>query len=203
MQRDIDQQHEQHHQHRQAHDQQTEVACAQLKRSGRRLAGDAVGNGADGRLCPRFDQPYRGAPADDRGAHKYRIARVGQFCGRRWWQLSVLFNRVGFAGQQGLLHEKVAGLDHPGICGNQIAGAKFHDIPRYNLGYGDLLCRAITAHTGTYRDGMAQFLGGGIGAVLLDKVQRHAKHDDATDDDEIHHLAAEGRDGAGGQQNDH
>ena len=102
----------------------------------------------------------------------------------------MLLNRIEFAGQQGLLHEKVAGLDHPGICGNQIAGAKFHDIPRYNLGYRDLLCRAITTHAGTYRNGMAQFLGGGIGAVFLNKVQRHAKHDDAADDDEIHHLAA-------------
>ena len=106
-----------------------------------------------------------------------------------------LFHRIWFAGQKGLVDEKVLCLQHPAVAGNQVAGGKERHIARHQLRKRYLKGLAVPQHLSAYRHRLAQSFRRLSGPVFLDEIERHADEDDGADDEEAGSVAGERRRG--------
>ena len=114
----------------------------------------------------------------------------------------MLFNRIGFAGQQCLIDEKITCIQKSSVCRHQIARTQFHHIARHELGHEDrdLLPAADGAGAQSYL--RLQGVHSVLGAHLLNEVHDHAEHYNRHDNDEAGGIPGGGRQSAGEQQDD-
>ena len=200
MHESIHQQHEQHQQDGEAHDEQAEAVGADLEGRRRRLAGQAVGDGADGGAGARFDHPHPGAAADDGGAHEHGVGgvlQIGRIGGQR---TRAFLDRIGFAGQQCLLDEKIARLQHQTVRRNHIARGEHGEVAGDDFDHRHLQRLAVADHPGPHRYRVAQAFRRFAGPVLLDEIQRDAEQHHHRDDEKVGHFAGQGGNRTGGEQ---
>ena len=70
-----------------------------------------------------------GRAADHRGAHEGGIGRLRDLTSTTPSGTRALLDRIGLAGQQAFIDEKIAGLDDPAIGRHQVAGGQHTTSP--------------------------------------------------------------------------
>ena len=115
----------------------------------------------------------------------------------------MLFHRVRFASEAGLVDKEVTRLEQQAIGGHQIPGRKRHHIARHQVGDRVFLQLAVAQHPGTHRHRLTQPFDHLPGAHLLPDIEAHADQHDPDDDQAVAHTARHGRNGTGQQQCQH
>ncbi len=201
MQGDVDQQHEQHHSKGQAHDQQAELARAPLERGCRRLFFQGRGNLSQCGQRPGTQDEHARRAAHHGTAHEHGVGRIGVpgVCLER--RAQALFHRIGLAGELGLVDEEVIGLQRHAVRRHQSARRKKDDISGNQPAQRNLARRAVTQHGGDDLDLCGQTLRRLSGAMFLEKIERHARQHDESDDTGPGGIAGHRGNAAGRQQN--
>lgn len=168
---------------------------ARLRRAERQFAGDL----AEGRSRARLgDQRPRGA-GTNRGSQEHRVGPFGQ--ARRGWDgARPLLGRVGLAGQHGLVHEAVPGLEHRRVGRDQGASGEQDHVARHHAFERDGDRLPIAEHGGLGLHPLAEFLHSACGRVFLEEAEHRAAEDDDQDDPGVHPFPDEQGDGGGGDQ---
>ena len=94
----------------------------------------------------------------------------------------LLLDGEGFPGQAGLVDQKVLGLDHEPVGGNEIAGREHDDVAGHDGARRDGLFKAVAEHTACQCQAALELLDRGRRPVLLiEAKQRTAEHDRQND----------------------
>ncbi len=181
MQQQVDGQHEQHHHDHDLQQQVTEAAHAP-RELGLGLAGlDACGDRAVHGVAPGAGDQHRCRAAAHRRAQKDRVrpralARVdGQHA-------RALLDRERLAGQAGLDHQEVAGVDHDAVGRHEVPGRQQHEVARHDRRRRHRLGTAVALHANGQRQSLAQRRDRRGGTPLLPEPQQRAGDDDHDDD---------------------
>ncbi|MBK9956495.1 MAG: hypothetical protein IPP18_15610 [Rhodocyclaceae bacterium] len=105
---------------------------AALKGGRRRPLREAAGDAAQGGGGAGADHQHPAGAADHRGAHEQGIGGICQIGARRPVG-GEFFHRIGFTGQQPLVHEQVAGIEDAAVSRHQVARRQQHDIAGYQF----------------------------------------------------------------------
>ena len=144
------------------------------------------------RLDPRYDRA-EGGPASGldrkhlRRAALHRSAEVDRVGAPRDGRLrrngpGPLLDGEGFAGQAGFVDQKVLGLDHEPIGGNEVAGREHDDVAGHDGARGNSLFKTVADHSACQRQAALELLDRGRCPVLLiEAKQRTAEHDRQND----------------------
>ncbi len=161
------------------------------------MAGQAVGDGADGGASTGFDHSHSGAAADDGSAHEYGVGGVLQIGGIGGQRARTFLNRIGFTGQQCLFDEEIAGFQHQTVSGNHIARREYDEVAGDDFDHRHIQRLAVADHPGPHRYRVAQAFRRLTGAVFLDEIQRDAEQHHHRDDEKVGHFAGKGGNRAG------
>jgi len=112
----------------------------------------------------------------------------------------VLFGRIRFAGQQGLVDEKIAGFEQTPVGRNQIPRGKQDEVSGNEIGTRDRHLSPVAQDPLFERDLHLEMLSGFFCPVLLDGIERGADQHDCRDDDEARQVSGQHSDDARHQQ---
>ncbi len=203
MEQHIGGQHEQHQEDGEAHHQEAELPDALGKCVRRPRRRQPFGKTAQLGRAPGAAHQRRGGATDHRSSHAEEVHCRGRglgWSGKLGW---LLFDWVGLAGEERLVHEEIARREQPAIARHEIPGSKLDHVPRHELVDRNLAAASIAKHAGLEPHRAAQRVDGILGPALLDDVEHHAQQDDADDNDKARHLTGPGRETAGKQQDEH
>jgi hypothetical protein len=124
-----------------------------------------------------------------------RQLRVGE-------RAALLLDRLGLAGERGLVHLQVDDLDQARVGRQAVAGAQQHDVPGHQLPRRDLGLLAVAQGGGGGRGHAVQRLDGALGAELLRERQQHGEEQDGGDGHRLDFVAEDRGDGRGGDEDE-
>ena len=179
----VDEQDEEHQQDRHAHDENAETVDAVLKGRRWRLGEQRVSDLAERRSLPGTAHQHFGRAADDGRSKQHAVAGGEEVLFVRPIGGGFL-HRVGFAGEQRLVDEKVLCLQDTAVTGDQIAGRQQSHVARHQIGQRYINGFAVAQHLRPHCHRLTQSFSSLPGPVLLDEIQRHADQNDAADDEE-------------------
>ena len=144
------------------------------------------------RLDPRDDRAEGGSTTgldrqNLRRAALYRSAEVDRIGASGDGHLGqngpgLFLDRERFPGQTGLIDQKVLGLDHAPIGGDQVAGREHNDVAGHNDVRGDGVFKTVAEDTACQCQAALELLDRGRRPVLLIKAkQRTPEHDREND----------------------
>ena len=189
LERDVHHQDEQHHQHGQPHDQHAETANADREGGGRRLFRQARREMAERRPAAGSADDDGCGAADHGCAGKYGVRCSGRVFRAQGCVTGLLFGRIGLAGQESLVDEKVAAFEQPRVRGNKIASDQLDNVAGNQLVDRHGEACAVAPYGRLDRHRPAQRLDRILRADFLDEIQRDADRDDGHDDDETRDVA--------------
>jgi hypothetical protein len=88
-----------------------------------------------------------------------------------------LFDRSGFAGHTGLVHQKSRRLDKFGVGSNKVSLRQHQGITRHDIGGGDFSLPTVANHSGAWRAQAGKSGDGAIRPYLLDHPDGRVHHD--------------------------
>lgn len=203
MEQQIDQQHEQHQDFGKSDDQQSEPTGALIERRRRRRPPQGAADLAElGRASGATDEePPR--PVHHRAAHESGVARRGNLRAVGAFLSRLLFGRVRFTGQQGLVDKEITRLDEAPIGRHQVPCGQKHDISGDKFAPRERHLLSVAEHLLLERDLHFEPLGGLFRPIFLDGVERRADQHDRRDDDETRKISCQRGDQARDQQHQH
>ena len=203
MEQQIDQQHKQHQDFGKSHNQQSEPARALIERRGRRRPPQRAADLAElGRPAGAADEePCR--PVHHRAAHKGGIARRGNLRAVDTLLSRPLLDRVGFAGQQGLVDKEITRLDETPVGRHEVPCGKKHDVSGHEFAPGKRHFSSVAEDLLLERDLHLEPLGRLLRPIFLDGVERRADQHDRRDNDKTREVSRQRGDHARDQQYQH
>ena len=178
VEQQVDQQHKQHEDLGQANDQHAESVGALFQGGGRWRSPQAAADLAELGCQAGAADHQPGRAVHHRAAHEGGVGRLGDFRAVDTFFASLLLRRVGFAGQQCLVDEKIPGLEETPIRRDQIAGGQQHDIARDEILPRHRNLLPVTQDLLLERHRDLEMLGCLLGAVFLHGVEsRTHQHD--------------------------
>ncbi len=130
------------------------------------------------------------------------VARLGRGGGVRCGR-DLLLDGISLAGQQRLVHLRAIDGEDDAVGRHEVSGGEEHDVARHDVGHGQGDARAVAQNAGAERDRPLERFRRGLGAMLLDHVERGRKDHHEDDDREARHVPGHAGDGGGGQQDRH
>ena len=177
------------------HDEQRELPRAALELRLGRARGQTRRDVAECGLRAGGDDDRGGRSAHDRRPEENAMPRVVRVSGR-------LLGWQRLAGERGLLHVEVAGLEEPGVGRHAVAGGEPHDVARHDGPARDVSPATIPQDARHRRHRVAEALGRAVRACGLHEVEHEAERDHDDDDRGVRALAERGGDRARGQEHD-